>query len=96
MSGRTKTVIFFSLWGKQKSIPVWSYVLSFVLAISASALYFTESSGYSHLLGDAHKYTKLLYLTIAVLGLGCFGFWLGGKTCASPAEKITATEVLPR
>ncbi len=73
-------VIFFSLWGKRKNIPVWSYVLSFVLAIGASALYFTESSGYSQLLGDAHKYTKLLYLTVTVLGLGCFGFWLGGKT----------------
>lgn len=73
-------VIFFSLWGKQKNIPVWSYLLSFILAIAAAALYFTESSGYSHLLGDAHKYTKLLYLTISVLGIGSLGFWLGGKT----------------
>jgi len=71
-------VIFFSLWGKRRDIPAWSYVLSFLLAITAAALYFTESSGYSHLLGDAHKYTKLLYLTIGVLGLGSFGFVLGG------------------
>jgi len=73
-------VIFFSLWGKRNDIPVWSYLLSFVLAIAAAVLYFTESSGYSHLLGDAHKYTKLLYLTIAVLGLGCLGFWIGGRS----------------
>jgi Na+/proline symporter len=84
-------VIFFSLWGKRKNIPVWSYLLSFALALSAALLYFTESSGYSQLLGDAHKYTKLLYLTIAVLGIGCLGFWLGGKTTVKPTEKISST-----
>ena len=73
-------VIFFSLWGKRRDIPLWSYLLSFALAIGASILYFTESSGYSHLLGDAHKYTKLLYLTLGTLGFGCLGFWIGGKT----------------
>ncbi|MFK5925393.1 MAG: sodium:proline symporter [Desulfuromusa sp.] len=83
-------VIFFSLWGKRENIPVWSYLLSFVLALTAAALYFTESSGYSHLLGDAHKYTKLLYLTISVLGIGCLGFWIGGKTNSSPVEKSPA------
>ena len=83
-------VIFFSLWGKRENIPVWSYLLSFVLALTAAALYFTESSGYSHLLGDAHKYTKLLYLTIAVLGIGCSGFWIGGKMSSSLVEKSPA------
>lgn len=72
-------VIFFSLWGKRCDIPIWSYLLSFVLALAAAILYFTESSGYSQLLGEAHKYTKLLWLTVAVMGLGCFGFWLGGR-----------------
>jgi len=80
-------VIFFSLWGKRDNIPLWSYLLSFVLAIIAAVLYFTESGGYSHLLGDAHKYTKLLYLTISVLGLGCLGFWLGGKTTPRTVQK---------
>ena len=75
-------VIFFSLWGKRRDIPLWSYLLSFVLAIAAAVLYFTESSGYSQLLGDAHKYTKLLYLTGTVLALGCLGFWIGDKTAA--------------
>ena len=84
-------VIFFSLWGKQKNIPVWSYLLSFILAIAAAALYFTESSGYTHMLGDAHKYTKLLYLTVGVLGFGSLGFWLGGKiTPASKSESKMA------
>ena len=72
-------VIFFSLWGKRTNIPRWSYLLSFVLAIAAALLYFTESSGYSQLLGAAHKYTKLLWLTLAVMGLGCLGFWVGGR-----------------
>lgn len=83
-------VIFFSLWGKRGDIPVWSYLLSFTLAIAAAVLYFTESSGYSHLLGDAHKYTKLLYLTISVLGFGCLGFWIGGKTTSRTTEETPA------
>lgn len=83
-------VIFFSLWGKRDNIPLWSYLFSFALAIGAATLYFTESSGYSQLLGDAHKYTKLLYMTISVLGLGCFGFWLGGKTNRSQPEQDLA------
>ncbi len=82
-------VIFFSLWGKRRDIPVWSYLLSFVLALTASVLYFSESSGYSSLLGDAHKYTKLLYLTVAVMGCGCLGFWLGGRGNSEPQEKMS-------
>ncbi|MBD1401845.1 sodium:proline symporter [Pelovirga terrestris] len=71
-------VIFFSLWGKRRDIPLWSYLFSFVLALAAAVLYFTESSGYSQLLGESHKYTKLLWLTLSVMGLGCLGFWFGG------------------
>ena len=73
-------VIFFSLWGGRDDIPVWSYICAFVMAITAAALYFTESSGYSALLGDAHKYTKLLWLSLSVLIGGCLAFWIGGKT----------------
>ncbi len=72
-------VIFFSLWGNRSDIPVWSYLLSFVLALVGALLYFTESSGYSAMLGDIHKYTKLLYICIAVLGGGTLSFWLGGR-----------------
>ncbi len=71
-------VVFFSLWGKRTDIPVWSYLFTFVLALAGAALYFTESSGYSLLLGDLHKYTKLLFICIAILVLGCFSYWLGG------------------
>lgn len=71
-------VIFFSLWGKRRDIPVWSYLVSFVLALGGAVLYFTESSGYSALLGDSHKYTKLLWISATVLLGGCLAFWLGG------------------
>ena len=71
-------VVFFSLWGKRSDIPVWSYLFTFVLALSGAALYFTESSGHSALLGDLHKYTKLLYICISILVLGCLSYWLGG------------------
>ncbi len=71
-------VIFFSLWGRQKNIPVWSYLFSLVLAITGAVLYFTESSGYSALLGEFHKYTKLLFICITILGLGCMSFFIGG------------------
>ena len=72
-------VIFFSLWQNKKEIPVWSYLTSFTLALAGAALYFTESSGYSALLGDAHKYTKLLWISATVMVVGCALFWLGEK-----------------
>jgi len=70
-------VIFFSLWGKQKHISVYSYLFTFFLAIAGSALYFLESSGHTTLLGDAHKYTKLLWISLGILTGGNLSFWLG-------------------
>ena len=72
-------VIFFSLWGGRTDIPQASYLASFVIAIGGAALYFTESSGHSQWLGDAHKYTKLLWISASVMVGGCLSFWLGSK-----------------
>ena len=72
-------VIFFSLWGNKTDVPTWSYVLTFVLALSGAALYFTESSKYTFLLGDIHKYTKLLWICVTILVIGCLSFWLGRR-----------------
>ncbi len=83
-------VIFFSLWGGRTDIPQASYLASFVLAIGGAALYFTESSGYSMLLGDAHKYTKLLWISASVMVGGCLSFWVGSKM--SPGQFKTAQE----
>lgn len=79
-------VIFFSLWGNVKEIPVASYFSSFLLAIAGAALYFTESSGYSSLMGDSHKYTKLLWISLTVLVGGCLFFWFGMKLSGTAKE----------
>ncbi len=76
-------VIFFSLWGGRQDIPVWSYLASFSVAILGALLYFTESSGYSMMLGDTHKYTKLLWISITVLCTGFLSFWIGSKTSST-------------
>lgn len=74
-------VIFFSLWGGRTDVPVWSYLLAFLTAMAAAIIYFTESSGYSNLIapltGLEHKYSKLLVLCLATLGVGCAAFALG-------------------
>ncbi len=72
-------VVFFSLWGGRRDIPVWSYVSAFVIALGGAILYFIESSGYSHFLGDYHKYTKLLLISVFVLVTSCGLYWVGGR-----------------
>lgn len=80
-------VIFFSLWGNKQDIPTWSYVFTFVLASSGAALYFTESSQYTFLLGDMHKYTKLLWISVTILVMGCLSFYMG--SLITPRDKET-------
>ena len=70
-------VVFFSLWSGKRDIPVWSYVGAFILAISGALLYFLESSAHTQWLGEAHKYTKLLWISLSVLLGGCSLFLLG-------------------
>lgn len=77
-------VIFFSLWGNREQIPLWSYLSCFALALAGAVLYFTESSGHSAWLGDVHKYTKLLWISLTVMVGGCLAFWLGGLNVKSP------------
>lgn len=88
-------VIFFSLWGNQRDIPLWSYLGSFVVALAGAALYFTESSGYSALLGEAHKYTKLLWISLAVLVIGCLMFQIGSLSARRPRPANSRMEVQP-
>ncbi len=70
-------VVFFSIFGKQNKIPAWSFMLSFTIAIFGAGLYFLESSGHTQWLGELHKYTKLLYISLSILIVGCLSFWLG-------------------
>ncbi|MGB0845341.1 MAG: sodium:solute symporter family transporter [Thiolinea sp.] len=76
-------VVFFSLWGKRADIPVWSYVGSFMLALGGALLYFTESSGHSQILGESHKYTKLLWISLTLMVSCNLLFWVGAKTSGS-------------
>ena len=73
-------VVFFSIFAKREDVPVWSLFLSFIVAIAGASLYFSESSGYTQWLGDYHKYTKLLQITIVILTTSCFLFWAGIQT----------------
>jgi hypothetical protein len=77
-------VIFFSIWGNLKNIPVWSYMFAFCLAVAGAILYFTESSGYTTsfntLLGIEHKYSKLLVISAVVLMGGSLAFVVGYLT----------------
>lgn len=70
-------VVFFSVFANKVNVPVWSFMLAFVIAISGAVLYFLESSSYTYVLGDAHKYTKLLWISVSVLLIGCAAFWVG-------------------
>ncbi len=72
-------VVFFSIFAKQKDIPIWSYLITFIIAIFGASLYFLESSGYTQWLGTTHKYTKLLEISLLVLISGCLLFWIGSK-----------------
>ncbi len=72
-------VIIFSLLGNQRDIPVACYLLSFVIAVGAAALYFFETTAGTGILGDAHKYTKLLWICCFVLISTCLSFWVGIK-----------------
>ena len=70
-------VVFFSIFADRKDIPIWSYLSSFVIAILGAGLYFLESSNYTYFMGNAHKYTKLLIISLSILIGGCFLFWIG-------------------
>lgn len=87
-------VIFFSVWGNMKNIPLWSYLVSFFLALIGAVLYFTESSGYTNwfnvIFGIEHKYSKLLLISVAVLAGGSLAFLVGWITNQRPRAMAEA------
>lgn len=74
-------VLFFSIWGGRRDVPVWSFAVAFLSALGGAALYYVESSGRTDLIGQAfgiaHKYDKLLLICVAVLAVGFGAFALG-------------------
>ncbi len=77
-------VVFFCVFANKQSIPVWSFIVTFVIALAGAALYFLESASYTTWLGEAHKYTKLLWICLFVLGSGCLAYWVGIKRAETP------------
>lgn len=70
-------VVFFSIFTKRVDVPAWSLFLSFIVAVTGATLYYMESSGYTDWMGSTHKYTKLLQITVVVLMVSFFMFWVG-------------------
>lgn len=85
-------VVFFSLWLGRDDIPVWSYLVSFLSAMTAAVLYFFyDNPMYAKLLGPLlgfeQKYSKLLILCLGVLVIGCGAFLIGmlsGRSRSAP------------
>lgn len=75
-------VVFFSIWGGRE-VARWALAVAFAAAMAGAALYMVEEGGYVSLIepltGIAHKYSKLLLITVAVLVVGCGAFALGLK-----------------
>ena len=75
-------VVFFSIWGG-RDVARWAFAVAFAAALAGALLYIVEESGYVSLIqpltGIAHKYTKLLLISAAVLAIGCGAFALGLK-----------------
>jgi len=78
-------VVVFSLWLGRSDVPVWSYLVSFLAAMTAALLYFFyDNADYARvlgpLLGFEQKYSKLLVLCLAVLVVGSCAFLVGMAT----------------
>ena len=85
-------VIVFCIWGNRE-VRAWSYFTTFLTAVSASVLYFVETSGYGApvgaLTGLEHDYSKLLVITVTVLAIGFLAFALGLKPKTAKAAPRT-------
>ncbi len=82
-------VILFSIWGADRPIPVWSYLISFFAATGAAVMYFLINGKKAvglqamEMMGVEHKYTALLYLCVGVLVIGCAAFAIGARTASN-------------
>lgn len=80
-------VIAFSIFGDVR-VPAASYLVAFLIAMGGAALYFTESSAATDLIGPltgvTHKYSKLLVICVAVLAGGFAAFSIGAIGARGP------------
>jgi hypothetical protein len=73
-------VVLFSVW-LNRDVSPWAFAVAFAAAMAGAALYFLETGGHLDLIGPLtgieHKYTKLLVISLTVLGIGCAAFLAG-------------------
>jgi Na+/proline symporter len=89
-------VIVFSILGG-RAVARWSFLATFAIALAGSALYFLENSGYVSVIhavtGLEHSYSKLLAITVLILGAGFACFALGLQPKDSGSARISAAGV---
>jgi len=82
-------VVLFSIFLGRKDVPVWSYLVAFISAVLAAAIYFTDTAGHTSIMptltGLTHKYSYLLCLCVMTLAIGCSAFVIGIATNRRPA-----------
>jgi hypothetical protein len=81
-------VIVFCVIGNRR-VSLWAFHTAFVAALAGAVLYYLEEGGGGFMtaaFGIEHKYTKLLYICMAVLavGNGAFALALKPKTVSQP------------
>jgi Na+/proline symporter len=84
----TPVILFCIIGGRRVSL--WAFHVAFVAAMAGAVLYYLETSNLgfmTQMLGVEHKYTKLLFICIAVLVLGNGAFAMALK----PREKPVAS-----
>jgi Na+/proline symporter len=73
-------VVLFSVLG-DRDVALWSYLVAFVVATGAAAVYFLETSGHLSLVqsltGYTHKYDQLLLISLVTLVINMSVFALG-------------------
>lgn len=84
----TPVILFCIIGGRHVSL--WAFHVAFVAALSGAVLYYFEEGGHGFMtamFGIEHKYTKLLFICVAVLaiGNGAFALALKPKSAARPA-----------
>jgi hypothetical protein len=63
--------VFIYAFAFKRILPLWSYLLSSVVAfLGAGAYLFRDAYWVQWLFGDGHKYEQLLFICITVLVLG--------------------------
>ncbi len=82
------TPVLFATLVLQRNVAVWAYLASFAAAIVGAYAYFARDTAFwSLILPEAHKYTQLLAICVAVLVVGFAAVFLGMRQTAGVAAR---------